>query len=322
MAHSHHTPNRENEVSQLVEATERNEHMVQVIKLGYVALETNDIAAMQAYYTDVIGLTLAERGDNGAVYFRNAFDYHTIALYPGEENRLRHFGLQLDGQQSIKEVAAQLKEQGIKAELRTDAEPGLAQLLQLEDSEGNTLQLYTSMLQVDHGFSEKGIMPEKLGHLGLSVHDPERVADFYQHILGFRVSDRVEDYFVFLRCGPDHHTLNLMGSRDQKLNHIAFQLKDWAHVQMACEHLGKRSIPLLWGPGRHGPGHNIFTYHRDPNQHVIELFTELDLMLNEELGYFEPRPWHEDHPQKPKHWLDGNKAAIAWGTPLPANFTR
>ena len=296
--------------------------MVQVIKLGYAAFETKDIAAMQAYYTDVMGLTLAERGDNGAIYFRNAFDYHTIALYPGEENRLHHFGLQLDGKQSLREVTAQLKELGVKAELRTDAEPGVAQLLQLADTEGNTLQLYLSMQQVENSFSEKGIVPEKLGHLGLSIHDLERVSDFYQRVLGFRVSDRVEDYFVFLRCGPDHHTLNLMRSKDQKLNHIAFQLKDWAHVQVVCDYLGKRSIPLLWGPGRHGPGHNIFTYHHDPDQHVIELFTELDLMLNEELGYFEPRPWHEDSPQKPKHWLDGEKAAIVWGTPLPAAFTR
>ena len=61
--------------------------MVQVIKLGYAAFETKDVAAMQAYYIDVMGLTLAEYGDNGAVYLRSAFDYHTIALYPGQENQ-------------------------------------------------------------------------------------------------------------------------------------------------------------------------------------------------------------------------------------------
>ena len=71
---------------------------------------------MQAYYTDIMGLTLAEYGDNGAVYLRSAFDYHTIALYPSQENCLRHFGLQLDGKQSLKEVIAQLKELGINAE--------------------------------------------------------------------------------------------------------------------------------------------------------------------------------------------------------------
>ena len=30
-------------------------------------------------------------------------------------------------------------------------------------------------------------------------------------------------------------------------------------------------IQLLWGPVRHGPGHNIATYHRNPDGYLIEL---------------------------------------------------
>jgi hypothetical protein len=26
-------------------------------------------------------------------------------------------------------------------------------------------------------------------------------------------------------------------------------------------------------------------------------------MADEELGYFEPRPWHRDRPQRPKTWV-------------------
>ena len=46
---------------------------------------------------------------------------------------------------------------------------------------------------------------------------------------------------------------------------------------------------MLWGPGRHGIGHNLFTYHRWPNGLITELFAELDQMKDEALGYFEPR---------------------------------
>ncbi len=97
------------------------------------------------------------------------------------------------------------------------------------------------------------------------------------------------------------------------MHHIAFQLRDWAQVQHACDHLGRHHIPLLWGPGRHGAGHNIFTYHHDPDQQIVELFTELDMMLDEDLGYFEPRPWHEDFPQRPKVWQDSPHAVNHWG---------
>ena len=52
-------------------------------------------------------------------------------------------------------------------------------MLQITDTEGNTVQLYPSMQQVENGFLEQGIAPEKLGHLGLSVHHPGRTTDFY-----------------------------------------------------------------------------------------------------------------------------------------------
>jgi catechol 2,3-dioxygenase-like lactoylglutathione lyase family enzyme len=169
------------------------------------------------------------------------------------------------------------------------------------------------MQPAKENFRGSGIVPQKLGHLAMAVHDVQATADFYQNILGFRVSDWIEDFFVFMRCGPDHHTVTFLKSKYQKMHHIAFELKDWAHVQQACDHLSRHHIPLLWGPGRHGAGHNIFTYHHDPDTHIVELFTELDIILNEDLGYFEPRPWHEDFPQRPKVWKDSPQAVNHWG---------
>ena len=53
---------------------------------------------------------------------------------------------------------------------------------------------------------------------------------------------------------------------------------------------------------------------------MIELFCELDQMKDEELGYFEPRPWHQDTPQRPKTWVAG-KTNI-WGPPPGPDFNR
>lgn len=290
--------------------------MIQVAKIGYAGFNTPDVEAMLAYYTQVLGFTLVERGDDGAAYLHLGADHHTIALYPATERRLRHTALQIGKSQSLKEVEQELREQGVRVELQTDAQPGIPELLEFADPEGNSLHLYATMQEVDQRFPQQGIVPEKLSHVAMAVHDVKKTADFYQQVLGFRVSDWIEDFFVFLRCGPDHHTVNFLQSNYQKMHHIAFQLEDWGHVQRTCDHLAKHSIPLLWGPGRHGPGHNIFTYHHDPDKHIVELSTQLDLMLSEDLGYFEPRPWHEDVPQRPKVW-QASKAMNFWG-PLPA----
>ena len=47
---------------------------------------------------------------------------------------------------------------------------------------------------------------------------------------------------------------------------------------------------------------------------MIEFFTDLDQMHDEELGFFEPRPWHQDRPQKPKVW--GDDTPSNWWGPM------
>ena len=191
--------------------------MVQVTKIGYAGFNTTDVDAMLAYYTEVIGFTLEERSGDGAVYLSNALDHHCIALYPATESGVRHAGFQVHSSQSLQEVSRQLRDQGIQVDTQKDAQPGIAEQLQLHDPEGNTVQLYATMQAAKENFAGSGgIVPQKLGHLAMAVHDVQKMADFYQRVLGFRVSDWIEDFFVFMRCGPDHHTVNFLKSKYQK----------------------------------------------------------------------------------------------------------
>ena len=169
---------------------------------------------------------------------------------------------------------------------------------------------YGRFLEYSAGVYEEGYV--KLGHVAFHCVDVKAVTQFYCAVLGFRVSDWMGDFFSFLRCGPDHHTITLMGTGSNRHFHTAFELRDWSHMQTACDFLSLNGYKLLWGPGRHGIGHNLFCYHRGPNGLITELFAELDHM-NEELGYFEPRPWHRDRPQRPKVWAKDPNASNYWG---------
>ena len=53
---------------------------------------------------------------------------------------------------------------------------------------------------------------------------------------------------------------------------------------------------------------------------MVEFFCELDKMTDEELGYFEPRPWHHDTPQRPKLWTPGK--TTVWGPTPEDDFHR
>jgi catechol 2,3-dioxygenase-like lactoylglutathione lyase family enzyme len=145
-------------------------------------------------------------------------------------------------------------------------------------------------------------MPIRFGHVAYRVNDPQKLTRFYTELLGFRVSDWIGDRFSFLRCGPDHHTVNFARYEQEALHHIAFEVENVPLLHKACDFLAKNKIQLVWGPGRHIVGHNVAAYHRNADNIRVELFCEMDLMKDEALGYFEPRPWHEDRPQRPKVW--------------------
>ena len=143
-------------------------------------------------------------------------------------------------------------------------------------------------------------MPRKLGHVAFHAPDVKGTVKFYCDMLGFKVSDWRSDFFAFLRCSRDHHTINLLQADHANIHHIAFELRDEAEINRACDFLARKNVKLFWGPIRHVIGHNIAIYHRNPDGITVEFFTDLDVMHDEELGYFEPRPWHQDRPQRPR----------------------
>ncbi|MEM7347358.1 MAG: VOC family protein, partial [Chloroflexota bacterium] len=223
-------------------------------------------------------------------------------LNKGSEHNINFLSFQLQPDASLPETAKLLKAAGVSAELQSDPQPGMAEALKIADPDGYALYLYQAGAFNEQGFGTQGIVPQKLGHVALLVQDIQKTVTFYTDVLGFRWSDWIADFFVFMRCGPDHHSMNFLERPSKGVHHVAYQLRDAAHMQAASDWLAQHKIPLIWGPGRHGPGHNLFTYHADPDGTVIELFAELDLMLDEALGYFEPKPYHEEFPQRPKHW--------------------
>jgi hypothetical protein len=118
----------------------------------------------------------------------------------------------------------------------------------------------------------------------------------------FPRSDWSADRAVFLRCSIDHHTINLFHSEEARLHHVAFEVKDWAEMSRISDFLAGAGFELDWGPGRHFIGHNIACYHSNFDKVRVEFYCEIDIMRDEELGYFAPRPRHKDRPQVPKVW--------------------
>jgi catechol 2,3-dioxygenase-like lactoylglutathione lyase family enzyme len=290
--------------------------MIRVSKIAHASYETPDLAQQTEYYTAILGLTVAAQ-EKDTVYLASTVDHHAVVLRKGAQPQCTRIGFQIASTADLDAFEKQLAGHGIAAERRKDPEPSISDMLVFKDPKGTVMEVFKRGDFSQQKFQSHGIVPHKLGHVAFHVTDVKRITKFYCDVLGFRESDWMGDFFSFLRCGPDHHTINLMQTGSDRHFHTAFELRDWAHMQQACDFLSLNDYKLLWGPGRHGIGHNLFAYHRAPNGLITETFAELDRM-NEELGYFEPRPWHRDHPQRPKVWAKDPSASNLWGI-LPSD---
>jgi catechol 2,3-dioxygenase-like lactoylglutathione lyase family enzyme len=291
--------------------------MIPIVKIGHATFETPDLGRQVAYYTEVLGLALVERTAERAVLVCPS-DHQSVVLKPGAAARCVALTLDVAQGHSGAEIVKDLAKAGLTGRLRSDSELGAGAVVGVDGPDGLTIDIAAARPS-SGAKPSTGIMPRKLGHVAFKVPDVQKTVDFYVNVFGFRVSDWMGDFFAFLRCGPDHHTVNLLRGDKPKIHHIAFEAENWDHVRRACDFLAAHKMPIIWGPGRHGIGHNIFIYHRNPDGQIVELYTELDQMLSEELGYFDPRPWHGDNPQRPKVW-DPALPSNVWGPPVPDGF--
>jgi catechol 2,3-dioxygenase-like lactoylglutathione lyase family enzyme len=295
--------------------------MIQAKRIGHATFTTPDIDRQIDYYRQIIGLSLVSREPRRA-YLASPTGQLAVVLEQGSEAKCARIAFEVSPTVSMADMAKRLQADGIQSEERSDAAPGTPKAITFTDNKGTTIELFSEWKFLEGDAPPGGsLMPVKLGHLAYVVDSPQEIAEFYTKVLGFRLSDWIGDYFVFLRCGPDHHTVNFIRGPNTRMHHFAFEVKDTAQLTAGCDLLGRKNYEIVWGPVRHGPGHNIALYHRNPDDLMVEFFTDLDRMSDEEGGFFDPRPWHRDKPQKPKTW-DPAKPRDMWGLPPGPNWRR
>jgi catechol 2,3-dioxygenase-like lactoylglutathione lyase family enzyme len=285
--------------------------MLRVKRAGHSTLTTPDLARMIDYFMRIVGLDLVAQDKDKAVLATKS-GLEAIVLERGSLVDAPRLSFQIAPGSDLGEVTSRLKKVGIETERRHDITPGIREAVTFKDPKGTTLEVFSDFSFAPENRTSNGIMPLKFGHIAYRCVDVQDIVKFYCDMLGFKVSDWRGDFFAFLRCSRDHHTVNFLRGEKTALSHIAFEVRDWSDIKRACDVLAWNDIKLTWGPIRHIIGHNIAIYHENPDGVTIELFCDMDQMFDEELGFFERRPWHQDRPQRPKVWGD-NTPSNWWG---------
>jgi catechol 2,3-dioxygenase len=271
-------------------------------RLSHVSLGTANISAGREFYEDHVGLTVIERLAENGIRMGLGAGPHVLELTEG--NGLDHFALELAGEAEINEVVVRLQSHGIETH-RQDGAGDHPHSVTFADPDGNRIELHGRTNRGGTARGGNGRRPMGMHHITLSSENVPKLADFYVSVLGFRVSDHMEDRFVWLRCNHEHHTVAIVEGEARGLDHYCYEVADWNELKSWCDELAAGGITVTWGPGRHGPGNNLFVFFDDRDGVHIELSCEMERFWDEVVAYGPPRCW-----------APGTNAVNLWG-PAP-----
>ena len=277
-----------------------------VTGLRGVDLGVRDVAAHARFYTDVWRLAVAaERG--GSVYLRGSGAYcHILALHPRSEPALLCVNLAAADRNAVDRLHARVTAAGAPrvAAPAPLGEPGGGYGFAFMDPEGRSVRVIAE----DARHADARLLPdrpERITHVVLNTPRQDDAVGFWVQALGFEVSDR--SVLAFIRCNDDHHSIAFHPAERATLHHIAFEMDGIDSVMRGAGRMRDAGRPIEWGPGRHGPGNNVFAYFIAPDDFVIEYTAEVEKVDG------------KHRPREPRNWVYPPGHSDLWGaTPPPS----
>ncbi len=234
-----------------------------------------DPPASLRFFTDV--WQLGHLGEAAGVHYlrgTGAF-HHILALHRTPRLCVVRMVFDAADRAAVDALHAQVVAHGLKAIEAPTAlkQPHGAYGFGFKDPEGRNAAIVCGV--PDHAdAADAPDRPRKLSHININAGDSEASFRFYRDALGFTLTDTTRR-LRFLSCNSDHHSVVLGFAGGPTLNHIAFEVPDLDSVMRGAGRMRLDGRPIEWGPGRHGPGNNVFCYFLGPEDLPVELTAEM-----------------------------------------------
>jgi catechol-2,3-dioxygenase len=258
--------------------------------LRSVDLDTPDLQQSLEFYTSVWGLELVTQREGTAYLRASGGDHHVFALHQGDHPALRSITFRLHSDADFETIAAASVKHGatLLAGPAANPSPDGGTVMSIRAPGGGVLRFVHNDLQ--HADTLPGAnRPTRLAHVNVNSTEVDDLAAFYDHALGFRLTDRSK-IMAFVRCNADHHAIVIADAAVNGLNHVAFLMPDIEAVMRGSGRVIDAGFPIAWGVGRHGPGDNVFAYFIDPTGTVIEYTAEV-LQVDDSYVFRGPTEW-------------------------------
>ncbi len=240
--------------------------------LHHLVVASPDPAALADFYARTMGLEVIARDDR--------------LLATGVERRLQfvHGGKKtlalaayaVEDEDQIEVIRERCRRLGVDVHQHSDPMFRTG-AISVSDPDGTRIAFGVDAPTVGEGSGP----PARLQHVVVASPDAAALSRFYQDAFGFVLSDEVFDddgglRTAFLRCSPEHHSFAVFQAHEAWFDHHCYEAGDWGLIRDWGDRFAGLDIPIQWGPGRHGPGNNLFLFVHDLDGNWLEISAELE----------------------------------------------
>lgn len=266
------------------------------MQLAYLGLEAADLSAWGRFMEDVAGLQLVQDKSNSVTsFFRMDQNARRFIVKEGPAEDIVYAGFAVRDIVELDRMRREFDAAGYETTDLDEIELHERQIrrgYRCQDPFGHRVEFACGAVAVlDKPFvSPHGarFIADELGfgHIVLSANDDAKVADFYQRIAGFKLSDTINLHefgegvqATFFHCNPRHHSLALLNVPGEKrLHHFMVQMDNIDDVGRAYDRCIASEFEPVVTIGRHTNDHMISFYAKTPSGIAVEIGAEARLI--------------------------------------------
>jgi len=253
--------------------------MTRVTEIRYVGYGVEDFDTERAFYANDWGLVEVQSTADMAWFKTHGHDeHHVVRLHKAPQNCVEVIALAADTRADVDALQARVAEAGCRIvhEARELDAPGGGYGFRFFSPDGLPFEVSAEVNRLTKRAMERWEgMPVQISHIVFHSPDHKAAAQFFCDVLGFRVSDWLGDFMVFLRCNSAHHRIALLPG-PPCLNHVAYDMLTVDDMFRGISRLRQHGTDIRWGPGRHTAGDNTFSYFCTPGGFAVEYTSEME----------------------------------------------
>ncbi len=245
--------------------------------LAYLLFEVSDLGAWDRFLTRVIGAERSPSVDSPLRGYRIDDLAARILLQEGPADDVIALGFELEDEGSLSLAAERVRQAGHPVEVMSEQEArsrGVRKMVRTYEPGGVAVDLVCEPARASERFQNDFVKSgfvtgeQGVGHIALRASDIAQTRAFFESMLGFGLSDRIEctlpgDFKVditFLHVNPRHHTVALGSGLAKHLHHFMLQMASLDDVGAARDRAFSQGIEIHQDLGRH-PNDKMITFY-------------------------------------------------------------